>query len=102
MNVNDAARPLPLPDLAVFVTVAEAEGFSAAARRLGLSKAMVSVAVSRLEDRLGVRLFQRTTRRLSLTEAGATALPHAQRSLLAARDAEEAARQSLTSPRGLL
>jgi DNA-binding transcriptional LysR family regulator len=63
---------------------------------------MVSVAVTRLEERLGVRLLQRTTRRLSLTEAGAATLPHAQRSLLAARDAEEAARQSLVSPRGVL
>ena len=93
---------MPLQDLAIFAAVAEAEGFSAAARRLGLSKAMVSVAVSRLEQRLGVRLMQRTTRRLSLTEAGSATLPHAQRALLAARDAEEAATQSLTSPRGVL
>jgi DNA-binding transcriptional LysR family regulator len=99
---TNSDRTLPLLDLAVFAAVAEAEGFSAAARGLGLSKAMVSVAVARLEDRLGVRLFQRTTRRLSLTEAGAATLPHAQRSLLAARDAEEAATQSLTSPRGSL
>jgi DNA-binding transcriptional LysR family regulator len=91
-----------LQDLAVFVAVAETEGFSAAARRLAVSKAMVSVAIARLEARLGVRLFQRTTRRISLTEAGAATLPHAQRSLLAARDAEEAATQSLASPRGVL
>lgn len=91
-----------LQDLAVFVAVAETEGFSAAARRLGASKAMVSVAIARLEARLGVRLLQRTTRRLSLTEAGAAALPHAQRSLLAARDAEEAATHGLASPRGVL
>lgn len=91
-----------LPDFAVFVAVAETEGFSAAARRLRVSKAMVSVAMSRLEARLGVRLFHRTTRRLSLTEAGAASLPHAQRALLAARDAEEAATHALTSPRGTL
>lgn len=104
MNVNDegqASGP-PLADLSVFVAVAEAEGFSAAARRLRVSKAMVSTAVSRLEARLQVRLFQRTTRRLSLTEAGAAALPHAQRALLAAKDAEEAATQARTSPRGTL
>jgi len=99
MKTNNAGAT---QDLAVFVAVAETEGFSAAARRLGVSKAMVSVAISRLEARLGVRLFQRTTRRLSLTEAGAAALPHAQRSLLAARDAEEAATEGLTSPRGVL
>jgi DNA-binding transcriptional LysR family regulator len=102
MVVNkDPAAP-PLQDLAIFAAVAEAEGFSAAARRLGLSKALISVAVSRLEKRLGVRLLQRTTRRLSLTEAGAATLPHIQRSLLAARDAEEAATSTLTSPRGVL
>jgi DNA-binding transcriptional LysR family regulator len=98
---NDPTAP-PLQDLAIFAAVAEVEGFSAAARRLGLSKALVSVAVSRLEKRLGVRLLQRTTRRLSLTEAGAATLPHIQRSLVAAREAEEAATSSLSSPRGLL
>jgi DNA-binding transcriptional LysR family regulator len=91
-----------LDDLTVFVAVAETEGFSAAAKRLGVSKAMVSVAITRLEARLGVRLFQRTTRQLSLTEAGAATLPHAQRALVAARDAEEAATQALASPRGVL
>lgn len=99
MKVNNLAA---LSDMAVFVAVAETGGFSAAARRLLASKAMVSVAVSRLEGELGVKLFQRTTRRLSLTEAGASMLPHAQRSLSAARDAEEAATQAQTLPRGLL
>jgi DNA-binding transcriptional LysR family regulator len=93
---------LPLQELAVFAAVAETEGFTSAARRLRVSKAMVSVAIARLESRLGVRLFQRTTRRLSLTEAGAAALPHAQRALVAAQDAEEAATQLLASPRGVL
>ncbi len=97
--VNDSP---PLQDLAIFVAVAETEGFSAAARRLQASKAMVSVAISRLERRLGVRLFQRTTRRLSLTEAGQATLPHAQRSISAARDAEEAARHAQAAPRGVL
>jgi len=102
VSANSPMAGLPLQELAIFAAVAEAEGFSAAARRLGVSKAMVSVAVARLEERLGVRLLQRTTRRLSLTEAGSAALPHAQRALLAARDAEEAATESLTSPRGVL
>lgn len=91
-----------LADFAVFAAVAETEGFSAAARRLGVSKAMVSTAVSRLEAQLGVRLLQRTTRRLSLTEAGAATLGHVQRALLSAQDAEEAATRALTSPRGVL
>lgn len=95
-------QSLPLQDLAIFAAVAETEGFTSAAKRLGVSKAMVSTAVTRLEKRLGVRLLQRTTRRLSLTEAGAATLPHAQRALLAARDAEEAATRSLATPRGVL
>lgn len=102
MKVNDLPSALPLAELTVFAAVAEAEGFSAAARKLGVSKAMVSTAVTRLEERLGVKLLQRTTRHLSLTEAGAAALPHAQRAVLAARDAEEAATQSRLSPRGTL
>lgn len=89
-------------DLLVFAAVAESEGFSAAARRLDVSKSMVSTAVARLEARLGVRLLQRTTRRLSLTEAGMAVLPHAQRARVAAQDAAEAAVSLLTSPRGSL
>ncbi len=100
--VANNREPLPIQDLAVFAAVAEARGFSSAARRLGVSKAMVSVAVARLEARLGVRLFQRTTRKLSLTEAGASALPHAERAWSAARDAEEAATRAATEPRGTL
>ncbi len=102
MNSNSAPRPLPPFELSVFVAVAEAQGFSAAARRLGVSKAMVSTAVNRLEERLGVRLLQRTTRKLSLTEGGAAVLPHAQRSLQAALDAEDAASHARSSPRGVL
>lgn len=101
-NLRTNPTSLPLQELAVFAAVAETEGFTSAARRLRVSKAMVSVAIARLESRLGVRLFQRTTRRLSLTEAGAAALPHAQRALVAAQDAEEAATELLASPRGLL
>ena len=59
-----------LGDLAVFVRVVEMRGFSAAARQLGLTKSAVSKRVNRLERRLGMRLLQRTTRAMSLTEAG--------------------------------
>lgn len=102
MRSDQSFRFAALDDLQVFAAVAEAQGFSAAARRLGLSKTVVSAAVARLETRLGLRLLQRTTRRLSLTEAGRAALPHAQRAVLAARDAEEAALSLRASPRGVL
>ena len=56
----------------VFVCVAEAGSFSAAAERLHLTASAVSKVIARLEDRLGLRLFERTTRRLALTDAGTT------------------------------
>lgn len=67
---------LPLPGLAVFAAVAETGSFTAAARQLRLSKASVSGQVARLEAELGTRLLQRSTRRLTLTEAGEAALVH--------------------------
>ncbi len=59
-----------LKGLDVFVTVADLGSFTAAGERLNLTGSAVGKSVARLESRLGVRLFQRTTRRLSLTEAG--------------------------------
>ncbi|QCI65680.1 LysR family transcriptional regulator [Phreatobacter stygius] len=60
----------PLADLEVFARVVTAGGMSAAGREMGLSPAVISKRIKRLEDRLGTRLLQRTTRQLSLTEAG--------------------------------
>jgi DNA-binding transcriptional LysR family regulator len=102
MKTNNGGSGPALNDMAVFVAVADSGGFSAAARRMDVSKAMVSKAVGRLEERLGVRLMQRTTRRLSLTEAGAAYLPHARQALEAAQAAEEAAMRGLAAPRGTL
>ncbi len=59
-----------LAGIAVFVTVAEARSFRAASERLGVTRSAVSQAVRRLEERMGVALFQRTTRSVHLTEAG--------------------------------
>jgi DNA-binding transcriptional LysR family regulator len=59
-----------LTDIAVFVAVVKADSFTRAAQDLGLSRAVVSKYITRLEQQLGVRLLNRTTRRLSLTEAG--------------------------------
>lgn len=63
-------RPMDLNRLGVFAAVADAGGFTAAAERLGVAKAKVSLEVRRLELALGVNLFSRTTRRVALTEAG--------------------------------
>lgn len=80
----------------------EAQGFSAAARALGLSKSAVSKAVGQLEDRLGARLLNRTTRRLSLTDAGAAYYEGCVKVLAEAEEAELAVTRLQESPRGLL
>lgn len=92
------ARPAPfdLNDLLVFAAVAEAGGFTAAADRLGSSKAQASLQVRRLERALGHELFHRTTRRITLTDAGeallVTCVPHLREALDAvARAPAEAA-----------
>lgn len=68
--------PLPgypdLNDLVIFNAVVEANGFTAAAERLGVAPAKVSVEIARLESQLGVALFTRTTRKVLLTETGRT------------------------------
>ncbi|MEP0706647.1 LysR family transcriptional regulator [Parvibaculum sp.] len=76
---------------AVYASVVELGGFTAAADALGLSKSMVSRQISTLEDALGVRLLNRTTRRISLTEAGAVVFERAQRIVTEAQEAAEEA-----------
>jgi DNA-binding transcriptional LysR family regulator len=79
-----------MEDLRTFVEVADVGGLTPAARRLGLSKSIVSRRLVRLEEELGVQLLSRTTRGAALTEAGATFREHAARvaaELDAARDA---------------
>ncbi|MDX1595288.1 MAG: LysR family transcriptional regulator [Gammaproteobacteria bacterium] len=86
-----------LAAMRAFVAVVETESFTRAAQRLELSRGMASRHVGQLEAHLGVRLLNRTTRRLSLTEAGADYHPRAAQVLAQVAEAEAAAtRESLT------
>lgn len=89
-------------EMNAFVTAVEHGGFSAAARELGLTPSALSKLVSRLEDRLDVRLLHRTTRRLQLTPEGDVFFQRAQRILAAIDEAEAEVAEANASPRGLL
>lgn len=91
-----------LVDMAVFAVVVEARSFTAAAARLGLSKSAVSKRVKRLETRLGTSLLQRTTRRLSLTEAGEAYYRHCAKVVAEAQQAEIEVNRVGDRPQGVL
>lgn len=91
-----------LADMAVYARVVETGGFSAAAETLHLSKAAVSKAVSRLEGHLGVRLLNRTTRRLTPTEAGHAFHAYCRQVVASAEEAEQHLGQLRNVPRGVL
>ncbi|NIB43077.1 LysR family transcriptional regulator [Pseudomaricurvus alkylphenolicus] len=91
-----------LTEMSVFVEVARAGSFSAAARVLKLSPSAVSKLVTRLEHRLGTRLFNRTTRQVKLTEAGEAYLQRCVSILDQIDDAEELLAGFGREPRGLL
>ena len=96
---------MKLPDFeawAIFATVAEQRSFSGAADALGVSKATVSKAITRLETSLGTSLFHRTSRRLTLTESGITLSEHAQRILAEGHAAEETAHDAASAPAGMI
>jgi len=90
-----------IQQLTVFTRAADGGSFSRTARELGLSQPSVSRIVSELEARLGVKLILRTTRRLTLTEAGAAFLARARRVLSELEDAEDVAR-GIDSLRGTI
>jgi DNA-binding transcriptional LysR family regulator len=85
-----------------FVKVAENGGFSSAARQLGLATSVVTTHVKALEERLGVRLLNRTTRNVSLTEAGRAYYERCVQILSEIEDAEEAVQVLQSKPRGVL
>mgnify|MGYP001604156094 CR=1 FL=1 len=85
-----------------YVAVAEAEGFAAAARRLGVSPPVVTRAVAQLEEHLGARLLERTTRKVRVTEAGARYLSDCKRLLAELEDVEAAVSGAHHKPSGLL
>ncbi len=91
-----------LNDLYYFAQVAQYGGFSAASRALDIPKSKLSARVLALEERLGVLLFQRTTRRVKLTETGSLLLKHAQIAISEAEIAQELIDQSRAEPSGLV
>ena len=91
-----------LNDMLYFAEVVERGGFAAAGRYLGVPKSRLSRRVAELETRLGVRLLQRTTRKLSVTEVGELYLRHCVSMRDAADAAAEAVEQAHTEPRGTI
>ena len=100
MSIN---QPLDsLPDMAVFARVVDAGSFSEAARQLGITPSAVSRQVARLEGTLRVRLLERTTRKLKLTDAGAAAYSRCQAMVAAAREVWALSDTHSAAPSGLV
>lgn len=92
----------PISEMSVFTEVVQAGSFVSAGRKLGLTPSGVSKKITRFEDRLGVRLFNRTTRTLSLTEAGQALFERCENILVAIEEAEDTARNLSSVPKGIL
>ena len=91
-----------LNDLYYFAKVVEHGGFAPAGRALGEPKSKLSRRIALLEERLGVRLIQRSTRRFSVTEVGQTFLAHCRAMLVEAEAAAESIEMTRSSPRGIV
>ena len=100
LTVNDVMEDFGA--IPVFAAVVATGSFSAAARSLNITKSAVSKRITQLEQRLGVRLLHRTTRKLSLTEAGERYYEHAAQALTAAGQAEDAVTELQGEPQGKL
>ncbi|MFN6996667.1 MAG: LysR family transcriptional regulator, partial [Aquincola tertiaricarbonis] len=94
--------PVQLGSIELFCKAAELGSFTAAAEALGVTPAAVSRSIARLEQRLGVRLFVRTTRSIRLTEDGALYRAECQQALEQIAEAERAITGRQTTPTGLL
>jgi len=100
MNTN---KMIPLlADMAIFVTVIEQGNFSKAAKKLGVTPSVVSRKISHLEDALGIKLLQRTTRQLSLTESGEVTFINCKEMVNAAEQAISASTSITSTVSGLL
>ena len=91
-----------LNDLYYFSIVVEKGGFAAAGRALDIPKSRLSRRIAQLEDRLGVRLLQRSTRRFAVTDAGQRFYHHCQTVIAEAQAAEDAVAQLTSEPRGMV
>ena len=91
-----------LNDLHYFVNVVDHGGFAPAGRALGVPKSKLSRRIAQLEERLGVRLIQRSSRRFNITEPGQAFYGHARVALMEAAAAEEAVARTTAEPRGII
>jgi DNA-binding transcriptional LysR family regulator len=91
-----------LNDLAYFVKVVDHHGFAPASRALGMHKSKLSRRIAALEDRLGVRLIQRSSRRFAVTEIGQTYYTHCLAMLVEAEAAQQSIDQATAEPLGLV
>lgn len=94
--------PQDLNDLFYFAAVVEHQGFSPASRALGVPKSKLSRRICILEERLGVRLLQRSTRHFSVTEIGQNYYTHCKAMLVEAEAAQEAVDRTRAEPRGIV
>lgn len=102
VRIAKHAKVLLFEDLGIFVAVAEAGGFSVVARERGVAVSSVSRCIDGLEAELGARLFARSSRRLTLTEAGERFLPHARAMVADLAAAKDEVRALDDAPRGTL
>ena len=99
-RITNAKVALDLNDVALLVRVIQVRSFSAAARERGVPVSTVSRRIARLEATLGIRLVERSTRHLSLTDAGRTYFDHAERAVDDLAQGTERVRELQTEPRG--